>query len=148
MIYSLRLNPDQKGPIRMTLSQLTLIAMQYISFMTSVGQIDSQNAEIDKQAMTKLFSEKIRKVENGKIIVEGHEQLLAQLKQAQSYAAPWTMKVLDTLADPENNAAVIRFTWNSDVVGLHITTAILKCDTEGRIYEIAEVYNKHSDITH
>lgn len=84
----------------------------------------------------------------GKIIVEGHEELIAQLKNAKNYAFPWTIEVLDALEDKEKRAGVVRFTWNSEKMGLHITTAILKFDEDGKIIQINEVYNKLADVTH
>ena len=65
--------------------------------------------------------------------------LLKQLKQARKYAFPWKMEVLDS---------VVRFTWNSEKVGLYTTMAILKFDESDKIVEINEVYNQYADVTH
>lgn len=130
----------------MSLPVLAVLAMNYINFMSNVGDA---NSEIDY--VTELpahFSENITKIENGKVIVQGHEKLAEQLKNARKYGAPWSLKVLDVLSDEQNHSAVVRFTWNSKKVGLHITTAILKFDEDNKIQEIAEVYNKHGDVTH
>lgn len=127
-------------------STLNTLVLAYIQFMAFVGNTPSEQIYIEK--MPAIFAECVTKVENGKVIVVGAGELLNQLRNARTYAFPWTVEILDLLVDKENQTAAVRFTWNSDQVGLHITTAILKFDEAGKIVEINEVYNKFSDITH
>ena len=114
--------------------------------MSDVGNLGSGNDYLD--SIPTHFSQNIKKIENGKMIVNGQGELAEQLKGARKYAANWSIEVLDVLTDDKKNSAVVRFTWNSEKVGLHITTAILKFDKDNKIEGILEVYNAHGDITH
>lgn len=127
-------------------SKFATLAVAYIQFMSTVGSVSDQSVYV--QELPAIFSEHVTKVENGKVIVKGHQELLYQLKTARSFAYPWKMEILDVVADNDNSTAAVRFTWNSEKVGLHITTAILKFNKEDKITEINEVYNKFADITH
>jgi len=130
----------------MTAKILTALALKYIAFMTGIG---SDVPETDFQhCLPEIFAENIKKIENGKLIVTGYQELESQLKNAQKFGAPWTLEILDVLVDESKNMAAIRFTWNSLKVGLHITTAILKFDKNHKITEIKEVYSVHGDVTH
>ena len=118
----------------------------YFQFMSLVG-IDLEERQFLSQ-LPLIFTEDIIKNENGKTIVAGQEQLITQLRNARNYAFPWTMEITNTVCDTTHKVAAIQFTWNSEKVGLHITTAILKFDEDNKINEIIEVYNKFADITH
>lgn len=128
------------------LVQLNAMILAYIQFMSMVGNVS--NELVCFKEVPVLFSEKVVKIENGKVIAIGHEELLKQLENAIDYAFPWNIEVLDIIEDKEKRTGVVRFTWNSEKVGLHITTAILKFDKENKILEINEVYNKFADLTH
>ena len=114
--------------------------------MSNVGALLTEQEFVQQLPM--LFAQSITKVENGKIIVTGQAALLDQLKNARDYAFPWKIEVLDVVNDDQNRKSMVRFTWNSEKVGMHITAAILKFDENSKIVEINEVYNKFSDITH
>lgn len=122
------------------LIQLTALTIAYIQFMSNLG--DLSNHEICINQLPELFAENVIKVENGKVIAKGHAALLTQLENARNYAFPWHIEVLDLISDDENRASAVRFRWNSEKVGPHITTAILKFNEDGKVFEIDEVYNK------
>ena len=122
------------------------MTLDYINFMSNVGALLTEQEFVQQLPM--LFAQSITKVENGKIIVTGQAALLDQLKNARDYAFPWKIEVLDVVNDDQNRKSMVRFTWNSEKVGMHITAAILKFDENSKIVEINEVYNKFSDITH
>lgn len=125
---------------------LLLLSMEYINFMSNVGSFS--NLEDYESYSSNIFSQMVKKNENGKSILEGRAALIEQLRNARAFAFPWSIKVLDVLCDKEKNCAVVRFSWDSEKVGLHITTAILQFDSNGKILEIKEVYNQFADITH
>jgi hypothetical protein len=88
------------------------------------------------------------KIENGKYLLEEHIKLTEQLRNAREFAFPWMIKILDVVCDKDQNCSAVRFSWDSEKVGLHITTAILNFDSSSKILEIKEVYNRFADITH
>lgn len=122
------------------LTQLNALVLAYIHFMNMIGNVTDDQVCFSEIPM--LFSKNVTKVENGKVIAIGHEELTKQLANAISQASPWRIEVLDLLEDKDKNIGIVRFTWNSKCIGLHITTAILKFDDDNKITEINEVYNK------
>ena len=114
--------------------------------MSSVGEVENEAYYLSQ--LPKLFDENVVKIENGCTIVRGHDALSKQLANARNYAFPWKIEILDKVFDSEQHSAAIRFTWNSDKVGLHITTVILKFNDTNQVTEIIEVYNKYADVTH
>lgn len=127
------------------ISQLVTLTLAYIQFMSNLGDLSHLQMCINQ--LPELFAESVTKVENGRVIASGQPALLAQLENARNYALPWKIEVLDVICDDQNRASAVRFTWNSEKIGLFITTAILKFDRNNKIIEINEVYNKFSDIT-
>ncbi|QOL19832.1 hypothetical protein [Candidatus Bodocaedibacter vickermanii] len=125
---------------------LLSLSMRYIDFMGNVGAFS--NLEDYESYSSNIFSQDVKKIENGKCILEGRTALIEQLRNARAFAFPWSIKVLDVLCDKEKNCSALRFSWDSEKVGLHITTAILQFDSNGKILEIKEVYNRFADITH
>lgn len=89
-------------------STLTALVMSYIQFMSMVGSAADNQDYIDQ--IPKLFAKDIAKIENGKTIVIGQEQLRDQLNTARTFAYPWTMEILDIVVDSEKNSAAVRFT--------------------------------------
>lgn len=122
------------------------LTLRYITFMSEIGQ--NEDKALIKQKIQTLFTIHVVKIENGKEILLGQTALEKQLYQAQLFAYPWHMEILDMVCDHAQHTSAVRFSWNSEKVGLHITTAILKFDLESRIFEINEVYNKFADLTH
>jgi hypothetical protein len=129
-------------------NQLKKLTEGYIDFMSNVGSLESKDYLEYINTDLGIFQANIAKIENGKEIVKGFSALLDQLKNARSFAFPWNIKTFDIMCDVEKNMSVVRFSWDSSQVGLHITTAILKFNREDKISEINEVYNKLGDISH
>lgn len=130
----------------MIATRIKEISLDYFNFMSEVG--NTMAFEQCEETLLALFSEDIVKIENGSKILTGLMQLIEQLKNAQNYGAPWSMKLLDITCDESEQFAVIRFTWDSEKVGMHITAARLTISQDHKISAIDEVYNQFADITH
>jgi hypothetical protein len=130
----------------MSNEQLKNLALSYISFMRDIGSIYDKRLTLEN--VLKLFDENVCKIENGISIAQGYRALIEQLKKAITFAFPWRMEILDVICDKEQNIVVIRFSWDSKIIGLHITSVILKFNSKDKIIEINEVYNKFAGITH
>lgn len=125
---------------------LIALTMSYIGFMSDVGSTNDINFFQDQ--VPNIFVADVVKIENGKTILIGRDDLIVQLNNARKYGFPWSMQVLDIVCDEKKNTSAVRFSWDSKKVGPHITTAILKFNQDGKIMEINEVYNQFADITH
>lgn len=120
--------------------QFKVLGRRYVDFMSKVGQAEHEETYLPEIPL--LFSKNCRKIENGNPLFDKIEDLQKQLRTAREYVGMWNITLLDLLSCPNDQACVVRFSWKLDKIEMHITTAILRFDSEMKIIEINETFNR------
>ena len=130
-------------------NQLTQVAKDYLQFVHDVGS--GQSVQSDDLRINELFAEKLTKIDNRITLFANNRQLLLpQMKgfekeeNSASDQVSWVIHKDQALIVPstETNSVVVYFEWTHAHVGRATTMAILRCNQQGQIQCIIDVWAK------
>lgn len=129
---------DQKPEIDV-LRALKIAAGRYTQFMTQFGQADTGDL---KALMKATFTENCHKIVNDELAATTIPELHAQISKAKGEVGLFTVEIITPfVTDAEKNLVVVHYRIATKSGGTIIVIKYLKCDNNGQIREIDEVFN-------
>ena len=121
---------------------LASVGQRYISVLQKL----STGANI-KEDLAQLFSPSITKITNSKFICAGHSNLLKQLYHFHTTDRIKNVQLLETIQSADCKQYVVRFEITYEGGSVDTVIAILKCDDNGQIAEINQVYGEKASYS-
>ncbi len=124
-----------------TLGREALIstANHYLKFLNDASFCDA--AEIASQ-VSQLCVPNCKKILNGKTLFQDRNHYTSQLVEIKKEIGAWKIQPLDVFTSVENSIVVIRHLVITEKAGDLIVLLVLRCNPDGLITEINEVFNK------
>jgi hypothetical protein len=117
---------------------LLLTADRYITFLNDASSCNA--SEIAAQVL-QLCVPNCQKILNGKVLFDERKYYVDQLVEIKKEVGAWKIQPLDVLTSTENHAVIIRHLVITEKTGNLIVLVILRCNSDGLITEINEVFS-------
>lgn len=134
-----RINPQVAEAMPSKSESIMHAANHYLTVLSGIGDLRSH---YDPQNISQLCVPNCKKVRNGKVLFEQTSDFADQLKEAKEWLGSWAIHLLEVLAIPDSDAALIRYELITEKEGRLLVFVILRLDENFNIYEINEVHNK------
>jgi hypothetical protein len=119
---------------------LKTTAERYVALLNRIGS--DQTIAHQKEA-NDLCTPHCKKIVNGAVWYETRDRFVPQLLETGEKVGFWSIEPLDIISGSDGKNVVIRFLVPTEKAGTWNTLVILRCNADGKITEINEIFNAY-----